>query len=101
VALSRVKLTAQTPATIIDPVRFREELDTVRRQGYAVDHQEQNPLVRCTAAPIKDAAGTAVAAISVSFFPAEWSPEQEREVTTALVAAATRASQAFCGAQQS
>jgi DNA-binding IclR family transcriptional regulator len=42
------------------------ELDQVRRRGYAVDDEENEPGVGCIAAAIFDAAGQPVAAISIS-----------------------------------
>jgi DNA-binding IclR family transcriptional regulator len=44
-------------------------LDTLRRcadRGYAEDHEENEPGVRCLGVPIRDAAGAVVAALSVS-----------------------------------
>ncbi len=59
-------LPARTPRTLVDPDRLAEELDRVRRRGWALDDEESDPQVRCVAAPVIDATGFAVAAISVS-----------------------------------
>lgn len=56
----------QTPATIRDKAALLAELERVRRQGYAVDDQENEPGVRCGAVPIRNHAGAVAAAISVS-----------------------------------
>ncbi|WP_019534817.1 IclR family transcriptional regulator [Paenibacillus ginsengihumi] len=56
----------QTPATIRDKAALLAELERVRRQGYAVDAQENEPGVRCGAVPVRNHAGAVAAAISVS-----------------------------------
>lgn len=57
---------AQTPSTILDKRQFLEELERVRRLGCAVDNQENEPGVRCAAAPVYDHSGQLAAAVSVS-----------------------------------
>lgn len=53
--------------TTIDGIgALAEQLELVRRRGYAFDHGEHESDVRCVAAPIFDRRGRAVAAISVS-----------------------------------
>lgn len=59
-------LPARTPRTITDPARLQAELRKIRRQGYAVDDVENEDGVRCIAAPVRDASGAVVAALSVS-----------------------------------
>ncbi len=56
----------RTAHTITDPARFVEEIDRAARQGYALDLEENEPGIRCIAAPIRDAAGQGVAAVSLS-----------------------------------
>lgn len=55
-----------TPNTITDPERFREELDRIREQGYALDFEEKEEGVRCLAAPVFGPDGNVVAAMSIS-----------------------------------
>jgi IclR family acetate operon transcriptional repressor len=55
-----------TPNTRTDPQEIRAELERVRERGYALDLEEFEEGVRCVAAPILDARGRAVAAVSVS-----------------------------------
>jgi DNA-binding IclR family transcriptional regulator len=55
-----------TPATIGDPVLLKEELESVRSRGYALDLEEHEPGVRCVAVPVYGSDGVAVAAISVT-----------------------------------
>lgn len=56
----------RTSKTLADWESFKEELKRVRERGYAVDLEENEPGVRCVAAPVFDARGEVVAAISVS-----------------------------------
>lgn len=55
-----------TANTITDRAGFRAELATVRQQGWARDREENEPSINCIAAPVRSAAGRAVAAVSVS-----------------------------------
>lgn len=55
-----------TPATIRDKEAFLRELEQVRNSGYAVDNQENEPGVKCGAAPIRDHSGAVIAAVSIS-----------------------------------
>jgi DNA-binding IclR family transcriptional regulator len=55
-----------TERTIADPARLRAELDEVRRRGYAVALGEIEEGLNAVAAPVRDAAGQVVAAVSVS-----------------------------------
>lgn len=64
--LTPQSLTRYTPHTITDLSGFREHLEAIRRQGYAVDNEEYLIGVRCIAAPLVGRDGQAVAAVSVS-----------------------------------
>jgi DNA-binding IclR family transcriptional regulator len=55
-----------TDRTITDPTRLRAELDEVRRRGYAVALGEIEEGLNAVAAPVRDAGGQVVAAVSVS-----------------------------------
>jgi IclR family KDG regulon transcriptional repressor len=59
-------LIKRTENTIIDPVRLKEHLESVRNQGYAIDDEENERGIRCVGAPIYNEAGKAVAAVSIS-----------------------------------
>lgn len=60
------KLTCFTEHTITDLVALEEELESVRKAGYAFDNQECEAGARCIAAPIRDDTGKIIAGISVS-----------------------------------
>ncbi|MGI8989919.1 MAG: IclR family transcriptional regulator [Bryobacteraceae bacterium] len=51
--------------TIHSAKRLKKELASVRERGYAIDDEEEEIGVRCAGVPILDAAGQAVAAVSV------------------------------------
>jgi len=55
-----------TDKTITTREALDAELETVRRQGYAFDDEERVKGMRCVAAPVIDAEGTVVGAVSVS-----------------------------------
>ena len=55
-----------TPKTVTAPADLRPQLPLVRRQGFAVDDEEQTVGMRCVAAPVFGADGRPVAAVSVS-----------------------------------
>lgn len=62
----RRKLTSLTPRTITAIPALHRELASTRRRGYAEDNGETDPEASCIGAPIFDATGQAVAAISIS-----------------------------------
>ena len=64
--LGREDLPRQTVSTITDHAHLRAELQKIRRQGYAVDHGEQEEGVRCLAAPVFGPDGAIFAAMSLS-----------------------------------
>ncbi len=55
-----------TPNTIKNFDQLKDELDEIKRNGYAVDNEEYELGVRCVGAPIKDFMGNIIAGISVS-----------------------------------
>lgn len=59
-------LPALTPTTVTDPVRFRDELHEVRRQGFALVDGELEPGFLTAATPVRDPSGHVVAALAYS-----------------------------------
>ncbi|TDV55263.1 IclR family transcriptional regulator [Actinophytocola oryzae] len=55
-----------TPNTITTPRAYLAELARVADQGYAVDDEEHEEHIHCVAAPVRDARGEVVAAMSLS-----------------------------------
>ncbi|MCW2900282.1 MAG: Transcriptional regulator, IclR family [Streptosporangiaceae bacterium] len=71
--LGRTGMPAQTEHTLTEPGLFAEEMDRVRRQGYAMDDGEQEVGVRCVAVPVLGAPNPL--AISVSGPAPRMTPE--------------------------
>jgi IclR family acetate operon transcriptional repressor len=64
--LAEAGLPAYTEKTITDPDQLRQELETVRQNGYASDNGEVEEGVRCFAVPVYGPGGKVVAAMSIS-----------------------------------
>ncbi len=60
------ELSQRTESTIVDVQKLFDELRAVCARGFAVDIEECVPGMRCAAAPVYDASGRVVAAISIS-----------------------------------
>lgn len=66
-----------TPYTLPTRSALLEQLEEVRQNGFAIDEQEAVVGFSCLAAPIKDAKGRTVAAISCSLLLHEWHNKRE------------------------
>ncbi len=62
--IQRHGLVRLTPKTITDKSRLEEELERIRKNGYALDNEECEIGHRCVAVPLYDYTGNVVAAIS-------------------------------------
>ncbi len=65
--LEEAKLEPRTPRSVTKAAALRRALEEVRSQGYAWVDGELDAAICGIAVPVRDAAGAAVAAISVSF----------------------------------
>jgi DNA-binding IclR family transcriptional regulator len=61
------KLQPYTSRTVVRRLILEKELKTVRKNGYAVDHEEITRGIMCVAAPIQNREGNAVASVSATF----------------------------------
>ena len=64
--ISAIRFTSFTAKTLSSAEELWSALERVRRRGYAVDDEEMEIGTRCVGAPILDANGRAIAALSVS-----------------------------------
>lgn len=64
--VARGPLVRYTERTICDPAELEAELETVRRDGYAVSDSEVTPGTGCVAAPIHDHEGRVIATVNVT-----------------------------------
>jgi DNA-binding IclR family transcriptional regulator len=55
-----------TDNTILNEKELKDELDKIKKRGYAVDDMEHEDNIRCVAAPIFDYRGKLIAAVSIS-----------------------------------
>jgi DNA-binding IclR family transcriptional regulator len=62
--------------TITSVKRLKEHVAQVRRQGYAVDDEEEEIGTRCIGCPVVDTSGMAVAAISIAGTTAQLEPDR-------------------------
>ncbi len=65
-SLHGLELKALTPKTITSVETLKAELNRVQLSGFAIDDEESTPGVRCVGAPVRDAFGSVIAAVSVS-----------------------------------
>ncbi len=64
--LAKGELKGYTSNTITSTAALREEMERIRRQGYAIDNEEYFTGIRCVAAPVLDHEGRVVAGMSIS-----------------------------------
>lgn len=85
-------LPAVTSRTVTDPDVLARELRRVRERGYAIDDRENEPEVRCVAAPVFDHNRDPVAAISVSSLVSQLPVARVRRLGPEVAAVAARVS---------
>lgn len=78
------ELVALTPRTITDPERLRDQIRAIRARSWALDDEEIAAGLRCLAVPVRDAAGTTIAAVSISTVSAQAGPESDAHRIDAL-----------------
>ncbi|HEY1092651.1 MAG TPA: IclR family transcriptional regulator [Burkholderiaceae bacterium] len=93
-ALARMaqSLEAHTPATIVDPDKFLQEMARIRVQGFALNKGEWNENVSGIASPVTDVSGTVVAALGLSGPKERFKPTQLKVFAPLIVEAAAQIS---------
>jgi IclR family transcriptional regulator, KDG regulon repressor len=79
--LSQVEFKRFTPNTIGNSQELLAYLQRVRRQGFAYDLEENEPHIRCVAAPIWDHAGSVNASLSITGPAVRMSNSRMRELS--------------------
>ena len=90
--LQRIKFPPVTENTIVDPVKFKEHLQRVRRLGYAVDDEENELGIRCIGSPIYDHAGRLAGALSISGWTITMTRERIPQLAPELIQTCRRIS---------
>jgi DNA-binding IclR family transcriptional regulator len=67
---------------------FQDEMEAARRTGHALHLEDGGDSIRCIAAPIRDASGAIIAAVSLSSVPQYMDEARMAELTPKVVAAA-------------
>ena len=75
-----------TARTITDLDTFQQEIEKVRKQGYAKDNEENELGIICLAMPVYNYTNTVVGAVSVSTPKTHFTEEKEKEILTYLTA---------------
>jgi len=81
-------LEIHTPNTIPNLETLLRVLEETRIRGYAQDLGEDNPYIRCVAAPVLDSSGQPCAAISISMLSDRYTPEMEQKAAAQITEAA-------------
>ncbi|WP_110929152.1 IclR family transcriptional regulator [Bacillus massiliglaciei] len=71
--------TKPTGNSIGSKAEFLEEIERVRRDGYSIDNEENEPGIYCLAVPIKNYSGKVIAAMSVSMPASKIKDEETRD----------------------
>ncbi len=90
--LSRTGLPRFTKNTITELRGLEKELDRIRKDGYAVSHQERVPFLSSVSTPLRDSKGQVVAALCVDGLTARFTPKKVKKFIDLAVETASRIS---------
>jgi DNA-binding IclR family transcriptional regulator len=94
--LNAAPLERFTPRTLVDPALLQARFAQIRSQGVAISQGELDEQVLGVAAPIRDAKGSVVAAVSIAALASRVLPGQLKSVAVAVKAAAATISEHLC-----
>ncbi|MFJ3029128.1 IclR family transcriptional regulator [Curtobacterium sp. NPDC087080] len=94
-AVLAVPATAMTDQSITDDGRWRQEVERTRARGYGIDDRENEPGIRCVAAPVLDHANQVVGAMSISGLASRFPAAAVRELGDGVVRTALEISVAL------
>jgi DNA-binding IclR family transcriptional regulator len=80
----------RTPRSVASVEAFVEEVRKTADRGYALDLEENEPGIRCIAAPVRDGSGQTVAALSLSSLHIYLSDEQIDQIAPLVKDTATK-----------
>ncbi|HLU55914.1 MAG TPA: IclR family transcriptional regulator [Pseudonocardia sp.] len=92
---ARTGLVPRTERTIRDLETLRATAAAVRRRGFAEDDEENEPGIRCVAAPIRDHTGSIKYGLSISTLTLEHTAEQVAAMAPYAIEAADKISAAL------
>ncbi|WP_260855793.1 IclR family transcriptional regulator [Curtobacterium sp. 9128] len=87
--------TATTAHSITDDDRWRTEIGRTRERGYGIDDRENEPDIRCVAAPVYDHANQVAGAMSISGLASRFRTSAVRELGDGVVRTALEISVAL------
>jgi IclR family KDG regulon transcriptional repressor len=83
-ALEDADFVKSTPNTLENVDQLLEELEKVKVQHFGEDNEEQEPGLRCIAAPVYDRFGSVIAGVSVSFPTIRFDEEHKAKYVSLL-----------------
>ncbi|MDN2564873.1 IclR family transcriptional regulator [Aquibium sp. A9E412] len=93
--VAAMELVPHTERTVTDRRALLDQVAEARRRGYALDLREYNRAVQCSAAPVRDATGSVVGALSISTIGLEADSAAFRAIIDRNVEAAQALSRAL------
>lgn len=91
--VARRGLRRYTENTLVNRADLLEEMAAIRSRGVAFDNEEHEKSVRCVAAPVYDAQGQVIAAISIAGPAFRMTAERQQDLEPHVVMAARKISQ--------